>query len=460
MKVAMLSSIAWRTPPRHYGPWEWVVSLLSEGLVKRGVDVTLFATQDSIASGKLEAVCPRPYEEDPNLDPKVWEGLHIAHLFERAEEFDLIHNHFDFLPLCWSGLVRTPVLTTIHGFSSPKILPAYRRYNRKTYYVAISDADRNPELDYLATIYHGIPVDLYDFQPRPGKYLLFFGRIHPEKGTHEAIQLAKRAGMELVIAGIIQDRGYFEKEVQPHLDPRVQYIGPVGQEKKSEILGGAYALIHLIQFKEPFGLSLIEAMACGTPVIARGLGAIPEIVKPGKNGFIVETLDEALESLEKIKEIDRSECRRTVEEKFTQDRMVDAYLQIYEQILNREMREEKRPWGGYRILGSEPLYKVKKIWVDPQKRLSYQRHHHREEHWVLIEGKAQVILEGREILLQPGDSIDIPKGAAHRIGNIGEGPLSFIEIQRGNRFSEEDVVRLEDDYGRADDSAGTCVYEG
>jgi glycosyltransferase involved in cell wall biosynthesis len=437
-----------------------MVSLLTEGLVKRGVKVTLFATQDSITSAKLEAVCPKPYEEDSSLDPMVWEGLHIAHLFERAEEFDLIHNHSGFLPLCWSGLVRTPVLTTIHGFSSAKILPAYRKYNLKTYYVSVSEADRNPELDYLATVHHGIPVDQYNFQSRPGKYLLFFDRIHPDRGIHEAIQLAKCAGMELVIAGIVEDRGYFEKEVQPHLDSRVQYIGPAGQEKKSEILGGAYALLHLGHFKEPFGLSLIEAMACGTPVIARGLGAIPEIVKPGKNGFIVETFNEALESLEKIKGIDRSECRRTVEEKFSQDRMVEAYLQIYEQILNREKREEKRPWGGYRILGSEPLYKAKKIWVDPQKRLSYQRHHHREEHWVLIEGKAQVILEGQEILLRPGDSIDIPKGAAHRIGNIGEGPLSFIEIQRGSNFSEEDVIRLEDDYGRADYSGEARVYEG
>lgn len=460
MKIAMLSPIAWRTPPRHYGPWEWVVSLLTEGLVKRGVDITLFATQDSITSGKLEAICPRPYEEDPGIDPKVWEGLHIAHLFERAEEFDLIHNHFDFLPLNWSGLVKTPVLTTIHGFSSSKILPAYQRYNGKTYYVSISEADRNPELDYLATIPHGIPVDQYDFQPKPGSYLLFFGRIHPDKGTHEAIEVAKRAGMGLILAGIVQDRNYFEKRVQPHLDSRIQYIGPISQERKSEILGGAYALLHLIHFKEPFGLSLIEAMACGTPVISRGLGAIPEIVEPGRNGFIVENLNEALEALEKIREIDRFACRRTVEEKFSQDRMVEAYLQIYQDILNREKREEKRPWGGYRILGSEASFKVKKIWIEPQKRLSYQRHCHREEHWVLIEGKAQVILEGREILLQAGDSVTIPQGAAHRIGNIGEGPLSLIEIQRGSDFSEEDVIRLEDDYGRTDSYTGMSVHGG
>ncbi|MCX8118127.1 MAG: glycosyltransferase [Desulfobacterota bacterium] len=454
MKVAMLSPIAWRTPPRHYGPWEWVVFLLTEGLVRRGVDVTLFATKDSITSAKLEALCPRPYEEDPNLDPKVWEGLHIAHLFEKAEQFDLIHNHDDFLPLNWSGLVGTPVLTTIHGFSSPKILPAYRRYNGKVYYVSISEADREEGLEYLATIHHGIPVEQYRFNPEPGGYLLFFGRIHPEKGTHEAIELARRAGMRLIIAGIIQDRSYFEREVRPHLDSMIQYIGPVGGERKSEILGGAYALLHLIRFREPFGLSLIEAMACGTPVIARGLGAIPEIVQPGRNGWIVDGPEEAVEALEKVRKIDRSECRRSVEERFTQDRMVEDYLRVYRQILDRHKREEKRPWGGYQVLRSEASFKVKKIWVDPHQRLSYQRHLHRKEHWVVIEGKALVLLEGKEISLGPGDSIDIPQGAAHRIGNIGEGPLVFIEIQRGDLLAEEDVIRLEDDYGRSDSKGG------
>mgnify|MGYP005835667497 CR=1 FL=1 len=457
MKIAMLSPIAWRTPPRHYGPWEWVVSLLTEGLIKRGVDVTLFATQDSITSGKLEAICPRPYEEDSSLDAKVWEGLHIAHLFERAEQFDLIHNHFDFLPLTWSGLVRTPILTTIHGFSSSKILPVYRRYNQKVYYVSVSEADRDPELDYIATIHHGIPVDQYKFHSQPGEYLLFFGRIHPDKGTHEAIEIAKKAGMKLIIAGIIQDHGYFENEVKPHLNSTIQYIGSVYQEEKSEILGGAYALLHLIHFKEPFGLSLIEALACGTPVIARGLGAIPEIVEPGKNGFIVETEDEVLDALKKIPEIDRLECRRFAERKFNHARMIEAYLQVYHRILEKENREEKRPWGGYRVLGIEPSFKAKKIWIDPGKRLSYQKHHHRNEHWILIEGKAKVILDGKEILLKPGDSIDIPQGSAHRIWNVGEGPLSFIEIQRGDDFSEEDVIRLEDDYGRSDHSSEVSI---
>lgn len=460
MKIAMLSPIAWRTPPRHYGPWEWVVSLLTEGLLKRGVEVTLFATQDSQTSGRLEAVCPRPYEEDPSLDPKVWEGLHIAHLFEKAHEFDLIHNHFDFLPLNWSGLVQTPIVTTIHGFSSPKILPAYRRYNGKVYYISISDADRDPSLDYIATIHHGIPVEQYQFHPDRGEYLLFFGRIHRDKGTHEAIEVAKRSGMKLLIAGIIQDHAYFEKEVEPHLGSAIQYIGPVGPNQKSEVLGKAFALLHLVQFNEPFGLSLIEAMACGTPVVARKKGAIPEIVEEGRNGFLVETLEEACDALARIPSLDRSQCRKTVEERFHRDRMVDDYLRVYQRILEKEKREEKRPWGGYRVLAADPSFKAKKIWVDPGKRLSYQKHRYRSEHWILLEGKAKVILDGQEKLLGPGDFVQIPQGAAHRIGNVGEGVLSFVEIQRGENFSEDDIIRLEDDYGRKGLPQEVTAHEG
>ncbi|NCC32514.1 MAG: glycosyltransferase family 4 protein, partial [Chloroflexia bacterium] len=251
MRVAMLAPIAWRVPPRHYGPWERVVSLLTEGLVARGVEVTLFASADSVTNAHLAAVCPRPYAEDPTLDAKVWECLHIASLFERAAEFDLIHNHFDFLPLSYSELVATPLLTTIHGFSSERILPVYQRYNRRGHYVAISDADRHPALDYLATVYHGIALEEFTLRETPDDYLLFFGRIHPDKGVAEAITVAQRSDQRLVIAGIVQDERYFAECVAPHLDgDRVRYIGSVGPEQRNQILGGATALLHLIQFDE------------------------------------------------------------------------------------------------------------------------------------------------------------------------------------------------------------------
>jgi len=337
MRIGMLAPISWRVPPRHYGPWEWVTSLLTEGLVARGVDVTLFATGDSRTSARLHWVCPRPYSEDPQLDPKVWECLHISEAFEHADEFDLIHNHFDFLPLTYSGLVRTPVLTTIHGFSSPKILPVYRKYNRRTYYVAISEADRHPDLEYIATIHHGIPIADYRFRAAPEDYLLFLGRIHPDKGTHEAIQVAQRVGMPLIIAGIVQDEEYFRTKVAPHIDGRrVQYIGPVGQPRKGELLGGARALLHLINFDEPFGLTVVEAMACGTPVIAIRRGSMPELIKDGETGFLVSRWDEAAAAVERLDRIDRARCRAWVEERFTDERMVEEYLEVYRKIIRKE----------------------------------------------------------------------------------------------------------------------------
>ena len=334
LRLAMLAPISWRVPPRHYGPWERVVSLLTEGLVGRGVAVTLFATADSITRARLVGTCPRPYSEDGGLEPKVWECLHIAEVFERADEFDLIHNHFDFLPLSYSGLVETPLVTTIHGFSSPRILPVFEKYNKRTYYVSISDADRSPHLDYVATVHHGIPLDEFTLRRDSDGYLVFFGRIHPEKGTADAIEVARRAGRPLVIAGIIQDQNYFDREVAPHVDgDRVRYLGPVGSDKRSEVLGGADALLHLIHFDEPFGLSMIEAMACGVPVIAIGRGSVPEIVVNGETGFVVSDRDAAAAAVERIDTVDRAAVRKHVEAHFSVDRMTDAYLRVYQEVL-------------------------------------------------------------------------------------------------------------------------------
>ena len=205
MRIAMLAPISWRTPPRHYGPWELVTSLLTEALVARGIDITLFATKDSRTAGKLAGVCPAPYSEDPTIDAKVWEMLHVAHVFERAGEFDLIHNQADFVALAFSRLVETPVVTTIHGFSSERILPAFKAYEDRAHYVAISEADRHPGLRYAATIHHGVPLEDFPFDPHGSEDLLFFGRIHPDKGAAEAIAAAGRAGRRLVMAGIVQE---------------------------------------------------------------------------------------------------------------------------------------------------------------------------------------------------------------------------------------------------------------
>ena len=337
MRVAVLAPISWRVPPRHYGPWEQFASLLAEGLVARGVDVTLFATGDSQTAARLVSVAARGWSElGETSDAKVLECLHISAVFERAGEFDLIHNSFDFLPLTYSAFVSTPVLTTIHGFSSPAIVPVYEKYNGHGAYVAISDADRHPRLKYLATIHHGIDTDEFPLRSRPGDYLLFFGRIHPDKGTAEAIEVARRVGMPLVIAGIVQDRDYFEQRVAPHVDgQRVRYLGPVGPDRRATILGGAQALLHLIGFDEPFGFSVVEAMACGTPVVAFRRGSMPELIDDGCTGFLVDDVEQAATALHGVGGLDRAAIREVAVKRFCRDRMIDDYLAAYTAVLGR-----------------------------------------------------------------------------------------------------------------------------
>jgi len=334
-RVAILSPVAWRTPPRQYGAWETVAGNITEGLAARGWDVTLFATRDSVTRAHLHAVIDRGYEEDPTVDPKVAEYLHISEAFEHAAEFDLIHSHYDFMALCYSRLVKTPVLTTIHGFSSPKIMPVYQKY-RDGYFVSISDSDRAPGLNYLATVYNGIDLSLYPFQELPGEELIFLGRIHPDKGVHLAIAVARLSGLPLLIAGIIQDQEYFEKQVEPYLDDReIRYIGPVDVAGKNELFSRARALLHLNTIPERFGLVLAEANAAGVPVIAMDLGSCREVIEDGKTGFLVNGVNEAVEALKHVHQIDRAACRRRVEQCFSIETMVAAYERVYCSIFNR-----------------------------------------------------------------------------------------------------------------------------
>jgi len=334
MKIALLSPIAWRTPPRQYGPWEQVVSCLAEGLVSKGIDVTLFATGDSFTAGKLAYCIDRPYAEDATADAKVNECLHISYLMERAAEFDLIHNHFDFLPLTYSRLIQTPLLTTIHGFSSPRIVPVYRKYNNHAHYVAISNTNRHADLNYIATVYNGINTNEFTFRPKSKDYLLFFGRIHPEKGAWDAIQVAKRCGKKIIIAGLIQDGEYYENKIKPFINNEdVIYSGNCGPKERDELLGNALALLHLIHFDEPFGLSVAEAMCCGTPVIAFNKGSMPELILNGKTGFLVNTIEEAAEAVNQLHKLDRNNCRRWAMSEFSKEKMTDDYIDVYKRIL-------------------------------------------------------------------------------------------------------------------------------
>ncbi len=335
MKVAVLSTVAWRTPPRMYGPWEQVASNIAEGLVEKGIDVTLFATGDSITAGKLESVCEHPYSEITGLDPKVCECLHISNMMEKAGKFDLIHNNFDFLPLTYSRLIKTPMVTTIHGFSSPKILPVYKKYNNTGFYVSISDSDRSPDLNYIATVYNGINTDEFTFRQVPEDYLLYFGRIHPEKGTYESIQIARQSGRKLIISGLIQDQDYFDKKIKPFInDDDIVFVGNSGPEKRDKLLGEAYALLHPISFEEPFGLSVIESMACGTPVIAYNRGSMAELILHEKTGFLVQNMHEAVEAVKDIRLINRKDCMERVKSKFTRQKMIEGYVDVYKSILS------------------------------------------------------------------------------------------------------------------------------
>jgi glycosyltransferase involved in cell wall biosynthesis len=332
VKLAMLAPVAWRTPPRHYGPWESVASLLTEGLVRRGVDVTLFATLDSVTAAALDGVCPHGYAEDPSLDGRVWEALHVSHALARSGEFDLVHNHLDWLPLAFGEHARAPMVTTIHGFSGAGILPAYTR--SRSAFIAISASDRHAGLDYAATIHHGIDLTLLPYRARPGEQLVSFGRIHPDKGTADAIEIARRAGRRLVICGIVQDERYFADAVEPHIDgDRVVYLGSVGPERRAEVLGAATALLHPIHFDEPFGLSVVEAMACGTPVIAYQRGSMAEVIDEGVTGYLARDVESAAGAVAAAAALDRAAVRARAAARFGADRMVEDYLRAYEALL-------------------------------------------------------------------------------------------------------------------------------
>lgn len=340
MRIALLAPVTWRTPPRRYGPWEQVASHLAEGLVARGHDVTLFATGDSVTQARLEWVVPRPLGEAPAEDPDLEQALHIVHAFRHAGRFDLIHNHLNWPPLLFAELVETPVVTTLHGAAmlEPAARRAFLRFAQRPY-VAISQAEREavPELNYVATVPNGIQLDQFTFQDRPGAYLLFLARMHPAKGPDLAIEVARRTGRPLVMAAHIppDQQAYFEREIRPKIDgEQIRFVGEADPAARDRLMGGALALLHLVREPEPFGLTLAEAQACGTPVIGLDRGSVREVVAHGETGFVVSTLDEACAAVDQVASLERAACRRRVERHFTVDRMVEGYLDAYERVLS------------------------------------------------------------------------------------------------------------------------------
>jgi glycosyltransferase involved in cell wall biosynthesis len=342
-----LAPIAWRTPPRKYGPWEQVCANLADGLAERGHEVYLFATGDSLTRAKLEAVCPNPLGEHPERPSRPWELIHIGHALRRADqlELDLLHNHMNYLPLPFARLIRTPVVTTLHGAAllEADSREAYRQFADLPY-ISISYAERQgcPELRYIANVYNGIRLEQFDFVERPGEYLLFIGRICPEKGADLAVELALQTGLPLKIAGLVPEgeKEFFSAKIRPWIDgKRIEFVGEVGPGERNRLMGGALALLHLIRVPEPFGLVMAEAMACGTPVIGIGLGSVPEVVEHGKTGFVVGSLQEAAAQIKKLPDIRRQDCRIRVEKRFTLEQMVTGYEQAYRDLLSRRPDE-------------------------------------------------------------------------------------------------------------------------
>jgi len=342
MRIAQVAPLYEPVPPVLYGGTERIVSYLTEELVRRGHDVTLFASGDSTTAARLVATIPRALR----IDSSNWESLagararQLGDVFEHADDFDVIHCHVDYHAFPFSRLVSTPTVHTVHGrLDIPYLEPLYRRY-RRVPLVSISDAQRAPLAgiapNWIATVHHGLPIDRYPFVAEPGRYLAFLGRISPEKRPHLAIEIARRAGIALKIAAKIDaaDREYFERMVRPLLDdPLVEFVGEIGDGDKAAFLGGALALLFPIDWPEPFGLVMIEAMACGTPVITCPCGSVPEVVVPGRTGFIADTVEDLENAVKRVDTIDRAQCRRHVERSFTAQRMADGYERVYARLL-------------------------------------------------------------------------------------------------------------------------------
>jgi len=339
MKIAQVAPLFESVPPQGYGGTERVVSYLTEELVRQGHQVTLFASGDSVTQAHLVAACPRALRLDEQcVDQLAHCMVLLEHVFRQAPTFDLLHFHIDYLHFPLSARQRVPHVTTLHGrLDIPDLVPVYQTFPRMPV-VSISDAQRIPlpGLQWQGTVYHGLPEDLYTFQDTPGSYLAFLGRISPEKGIEQAIAIARQAGMPLKIVAKIDlvDREYFQAVVQPLLDdPLVEYLGEMGERDKNAFLGQAYALLFPIDWPEPFGLVMIEALACGTPVIAYGRGSVPEVVEDGVTGWIVAGQDDAIQAIAQVSTLSRRRCRQTFEERFSATQMTQDYLRIYQQLL-------------------------------------------------------------------------------------------------------------------------------
>lgn len=348
MRIAQVAPLWERVPPPAYGGIELVVGLLTDELVRRGHEVTLFASGDSITLAQLESVHPQALRLDTTVkECGIYEMLQLSRVYERASEFDIIHSHMGCAALPYANLVKTPTIHTLHGIFTPDNEKLFM-HARHQPYVSISDAQREPRLNLncVATVYNGIDLSTYEFYPEPQDppYLAFLGRISPEKGTHLAIEIAKRAGWHLKMAGKVDvvDVEYFEEKIKPLIDGKqIQYLGEANHAQKSALMGGAVATLFPITWREPFGLVMVESMAAGTPVIAMELGSTSEVIAHGKTGFLCHSVEECVAAIDKVDQLDRYTCREHVQNHFSVQRMTDGYEAAYRNVLADLLVPEK-----------------------------------------------------------------------------------------------------------------------
>lgn len=349
MRIAQVAPLWERVPPSAYGGIELVVGLLTDELVRRGHEVTLFASGDSISLAKLESVHPQALRLDPNVrECAIYEMLQLSRVFEQAQEFDVIHSHMGCAALPYGKLIKTPTVHTLHGVFTPDNEKMFRHAHQLPY-ISISNTQREPRLglNYVATVYNGVDVSSYKFYAQPDNppYLAFLGRISPEKGTHLAIDIAKRSGWHLKIAGKVDvvDVEYYEQEIKPHIDGKqIEYLGEANHVQKNILMGGAVATLFPITWREPFGLVMVESMAAGTPVIAIELGSTSEVIVDGKTGFLCQDVDQCVAAIDKIPTLNRQDCRQHVVEHFSVQRMVDGYEAVYRQLLSQRFSQNGR----------------------------------------------------------------------------------------------------------------------
>jgi glycosyltransferase involved in cell wall biosynthesis len=338
MKIAQVAPLYESVPPKYYGGTERVVSYLTEELVRQGHAVTLFASGDSETSAELVAATPRSLRLDPAcVDQLAHHMLLLDQVSRRAHEFDVVHYHIDYLHFPLTRCSPHPHITTLHGrLDIPDLGPLYEEF-REMPVVSISNSQRGPlpQANWQATVYHGLPADLLRLKREPGRYLAFIGRFSPEKGPDRAIAIAQRAGLPLKLAAKVDDvdRQYFERVVEPLLGgPLIEYVGEIAEPQKEEFLGNAAALLFPIDWPEPFGLVMIEAMACGTPVIAFPGGAVEEVMEDGRSGFVVSTVDDAVAAVRRVRDLDRAACREVFDRRFTAAKMAAGYVRVYERV--------------------------------------------------------------------------------------------------------------------------------